>query len=326
MLAACGGDGGSSTVSLKTEQDVTREIVNVIGLRDSAGSGSTSTMARSGVSGSMRARLAGTMAARDVSGPGRAQAKTTPAKENVPCDSGAYVYFEFFNVARSLPLFGVNPPVDYYYYDHDDCRLVSGSESVTTNGYEEYGDNISYSSATAESPRYEYYAYGSGSGRYSFLFEDTSFDETFRLDSQGRGEYRDNGSSRESREIAEFDLAVTFGSFRESVELDAGATGEPLVIVDNYGAGNATIDGPFRYSSEACRGGRLAYTTLQPVTFASDDFGTYVNGGELFIESGSASVTLVFQSDGSALYELSSGGSGIVTRAELSAYEGCQLF
>jgi hypothetical protein len=322
LVAACGGGdgGGSSKVALASEGDVTREITNVVQLVSVSVGPTAVAGPRMGVGKQIQARRTHALAARS--------AKPRPKAETFECSSGSGTADYITNTARSLPLFSANPTVDYEYVDYDNCRDVEGTSSYTDNGYEEWGSNYSYIEApSANTPAYDYYVEGQGSGSYTFVYEDTDLDEKVTYRSKGRGEYRDNGTSYEAREVFDFSYVLQFEGFREELSFGAGDSGNPLVIVDNYSTDTFTIDGPFNYGYvDVCEGGRLVYDTVQPLAYTSDEAGQYINGGQLTLSSGGTDVTLTFQADGDITYSIDGGASGEVTRAELQAEEGCPLF
>lgn len=321
-LSACGGGGGgSNTVSLKSRDDVIREAANLSMLYvDGAGPAAATSGARSiGAKGLM---------ARAVTGRQRGTtAKSVSPKTTQACDSGSYTYDNFYAVARSFPLFGVSPTVDYYLETNDSCKFIDGTYSELYTGRYEEGGNAAYTAGTAESPLYDYYEDGQGSTPYRIVLQDTAYDEKLTATSLGRVEARDTGATFQSREIFGIDLVYVFAGDSLKIGIDTGKAAEPLVFVDNYGTdGSLSIDGPMRYSTSFCDGGALEYDTVTNLTVTSDAMGTYVNGGELVIMSGSASVTLVFEADGDVQYTFGSGDSGLVTRAELANASGDCVF
>lgn len=329
VLVACGGGGGGGvgSVSLKSEQDVIREISNISALYvDGSGAEPAARSARGRETGLKR--LANQGRAKS-SRAGRAKAASVTPKLAVTEDcsgGGDYTYEEFFEAQRSLPLFDVNPVTDYYVETDRDCRYVEGTYSEYYDGRFEFGDNGSY---TGEGPYYEYDVEGSGDTPFRVVFEDTEFDQKETIKTLGRYEGRDDGVTFESREI--FDLDLTFSVEGESVNVGAksGESGNPLVFVDNYnGDGSVSIDGPIRYDTDFCDSGRVDFTTVQNLTFGfSDIYGTFIGGGELIIESGSTSVTLLFQGDGDVTYTFENGETGEATLEEINTNaEECFFF
>ena len=323
LLSACGGDGDSNAVALKTEADVARELTNVYSLYFSSVDNGAGP-ARAGV---------GRMLQQAYLRPARAEGTRAKA-ETFQCDSGSYDHEYNSATARELALFGVSPTVDWYFYDNRDCRYVVETSSDTTDGYEEYGFTASSggststyrASASPEAPAYDYLVQGRNGGWLSYVSVDPDFDQTFTIRSKGRGEYRDDGSSVESREVLAFTYALRVEDFRDEISLSAGESGNPLVIVDNYAGNTFTVDGPFSYHYESfCVGGRLVYDTVQPLAVSSDN-GTYLSGGQLTISSGGATVSLTFQADGDVTYSIEGGATGEVTRAELEVTPGCPAF
>jgi hypothetical protein len=335
LLGACsdgggGGDGGiPSTITLISEQDVIREVANLSMLHGSdqalsADAGATAAGARGMASSAGVRRLLASSSVADRQGV-RAK-RMSPQAETYNCDSGSTTSDSFFAVTRNLPLFDVSPTMDYYTDVDNNCRYVDGAETWTSNGRSEYGDNDSYSAATAESPNYYYVLDGSGSTPYTFFYQDTDFDEKVTVKSLGRSEYRENGTNSEARETIAFDLAYDSGGDGFDLEVAAGKSGDPLIYVDNYGDGTFSVDGPFGYRSTDCRGGNVVYDTVDLMTLGSDEYGLFISGGELVITSGNNAVTLVFQSDGGYQYQFSNGNSGEVTRQESLSGGDCLYF
>ena len=316
LLAACstgGGDDGIDPVSLSTKADVIREIGNVASMR---GEGpmmqpaSTAQARRSGARGFMAPSASGQ--ARGSRGKGYAPA----AEETVPCDSGSMTYEDFIG-ARNYPLFGVTPPsTDYSVYQYRDCVDNTYYPWVeTSDGRVELG----YSDSTAQTPAYYYEVLGSGSTPYVSIAEDKSTGDRYTGRVLGRSESRDTGSVWQSRENLTVGFRSTFGGDIFTMDVDVGDDGNPLVITNDYSVDTLAVDGPISYSSSACEGGRVEFTTLEPMTFGYDDSGMrFVNGGQIVIEAGGRSVTVTFQSDGGASYQFNDGASGTISRDEVS--------
>jgi hypothetical protein len=325
LLGACsdgggGGDGIPSAITLTSEQDIVREVANLSTLH-------ATDEGLSGGAGASRSGVRRLVASSRVADRQAVRAKRmSPQAETYNCDSGTTTSDSFFGVTRNLPLFGVSPTMDYYTDVDNNCRYVDGTQTWTSNGRSEYGDNDSYSATTAESPNYYYMLDGNGSTPAAFYYQDTEFDEKQTFKSLGRTEYRDNGTSAESRESIAFDLTWNFGGDGFGFEIVAGKSGDPLIYVDNYVDGTFSIDGPFGYTSTDCRGGNVVYDTVNLMTLGSDEYGPFISGGELVIASGANSVTLVFQSNGGYQYQFSNGDSGEVTREESLYGDDCLYF
>jgi hypothetical protein len=312
LAAGCGGGGGSDNVALKSGADVAREMQNL------------STLYVDGAPAPRSAGVRGLLA-RSAAGQSRAARAQSLAKVSGACGSGTYTYEDVFAQARSLPLFGASPVLDYTVGIDYDCRYTDGTFSEFYDGNYEYGDNGAYTAGTAEVPYYDYYADGTGSTPYRVVLEDTDFDETLTIRTLGRYEGRDTGTSFQSREVFALDFTYAFSGDSIRLDVEAGDSGDPLIFVDNYdGDGTLSIDGPFSYSSDICDGGNLRYDTVQNLTLGFDEtYGYFPNGGQLRIESGGAGVTLDFQADGDILYTFDSGASGTVTLDQVAAAEAC---
>jgi hypothetical protein len=334
LATACGGGGGggSGAVSLKSEQDVVREIGNISSLYvEGAGSAPAAASADASTRGRETGvkRLASQARAKyDRAARIKAKSVTPKVAVTEDCPSGGnYTYEEFFETQRNLPLFAVTPSMNYLTETDRDCRYVEGTFSEYYDGYFEYGDNGAV--ASGETPYFEYAVDGSGDTPYRIVFEDTEFDQKETLKTLGRYEGRDNGVTYESREIFDFDFIFSVEGESFSIGAKAGESGNPLIFVDNYnGDGSLSIDGPIRYDTDFCDSGRVDFTTVQNLTLGFDDtYGTIIDGGELIIESGGTSVTLVFQSDGGVTYTFENGDTGQATLEELnSSAEPCVFF
>lgn len=305
LMACGGGDDGPGAVTLKSESDVVREVLNLGNLVQPV-----QPAAKSGQAG-------GSKLMQRLAGSNRAKAKSKAA-EVIPCSTGSYTYEFFSQVNRELPLFGTSTTMDYDQYESRNCKYTEGTYSETYNGWEEYGYNYAYSNGTD----YWYDAYGRGSAAYVEKYQDTGESGTFK--SLGRSEGRETATVYESRDALEIDFDFSFEGERFRFSFDLGESGNPLILVEDYAAETVSIDGPLAYTVPGCRGGRIEYTTVQPITFGSDQLGSFVNGGQVVMEAGSAEVTVTAQLNGDLDYQFTGGISGTVTRAELdSAADEC---
>ena len=319
LLAACGsgGGGGGGPVELKSGQDVAREVANLIALNDQSGGMSSKSASASRASVGPR----GTLATRLWRQSRRSSSKVAQTET---CNGGGTYTSEFFaGQQRSLPFFGVTPVMDLYVEDYNNCKYVNGTYSDTQNGHFESADNYAYTGFTPQNPYYDTVAFGRDNSRVTFVSRDTEFNEVVTLGALGRSETRDNGSVYETRDLVQLDFDSSFDGDRFRVSLDFGSGEDYLAIVDSYTAGTLAVDGPFAYSSTDCPGGSLILSTDQAMTFAEDGFGTYVSGGRLTIDAGTASVDLVFSSNGDVAYEFVGGESGTILRSELVDASGC---
>jgi len=321
LLAACsgGGGGGIDPVSLSTKADVIREIGTFEAMQGEEPGAQPASSARARSSGVQR------LMSRNTSPQGRGNRVKgyAPAAETVPCDSGSVTYEDFTGVARNYPLFGVTPPsTDYGVLQYRDCVDNYDYPWVyTSDGRVETGDSAS----TPQTPAYSYEVLGSGSTPYTNTSEDTSTGDRYTAHLLGRTETRDNGAVYQSRENLTAGLRFTFGGDTLRMTVGAGEDGNPLVVTDDYGNGTLAVDGPIHYSSEFCEGGRVEFTTVEPMTFGSDASGSFINGGQIMIEAGSRSVTITFQGDGGASYQFNDGDSGTITRDEMSGGSECLM-
>ena len=322
LLAACssggGGDDGIGPVSLSSKADVVREIGNFAAMQgEEPGASPASTTRTSGAQRLMSRSTSPQARGNRVKG-------YAPAAETVPCDSGTVTYEGFSGAARNYPLFGVTPPsTDYNVLQYRDCVDTYDYPWVyTTDGRVEAGE----SAPTAQTPSYSYEVLGSGSTPYTNITEDKSTGERYTAQVLGRSESRDNGAVYQSRENLTASLRFTFDGDSLSMRVGAGENGNPLVVTEDYSVGTLAVDGPIHYSSDFCAGGRVEFTTLEPLTFGSDESGTFINGGQIVIVAGGSSVTVTFQGDGGATYQFDGGASGTITRYEISGGSGCLLF
>ena len=323
LLAACssggGGDDGIGPVSLSTKADVIREIGTFASMQSGPSEGAAASSARARSGGAQRMMSAS--ASPRPSGR-RGKGYVPAAQETVPCDSGSFTYENFTGAARNYPLFGVTPPsTDYDVLQYRDCVDSYDYPWVyTTDGRVETGD----SAATAQTPAYSYEVLGNGSTPFTDVADDTSTGDRYTAQLLGRAEYRDNGAVWQSRENLTAGLRFTFEGDTLSLNVGAGEDGNPLVVTEDYSVGTLAIDGPIHYSSSFCKGGRVEFTTLEPLTFGSDEYGaSFVNGGQIVIEAGARSVTVTFQSDGGASYQFSDGASGTIMRDEMFGGSEC---
>ncbi len=307
-LTACFDDGGgSSAVSLKSEQDVVREIANVIALQGGAGPISPAAP-----------RATGYRALAERSG---GSGGPKHPRETSLCDAGSVEITEHFDSARPYRLLGVNFATDYLVSEYDDCVFNEPDLTVTETGRFEDGDNSAH--RTGEDPELGYIVAGAGDTGFRVVYEG-GFGSTYTTRFLGRGETRDDATTHESRDAMELDFAVSTNGQTARASIDIGGNDDPLIVhVDFSGAPQTgSIDGPIRYSSDFCEGGRVRYETVTPLTFGEDENGTFINGGELIIEAGRRSVTLVFHENGDIDYEFDNGISGTITRAEQLAGGG----
>lgn len=319
VLSACGGGGGgSSAVTLKTKDDVIREVSNLSSLLSPGSVGAKS--AQPG------ARNLGARRFMELKAGGKASpSKRLKAGTRYDCGTGYYTEEVFSNTSRSLPLFSVSPNMDYDIEIYSSCKDVEGTYSTTQNGTGESGDNWGYAAFTGGSPGYDYLALSN----YSYTEKDTNPDYgyTFTFKGQGRGESRDDGAAYLSRDAISLDITSVFEGDTFKVSLDFGKSGSFLETTDNYGSdGTFEVNGPLAYSSSDCPGGSMTLSTPQAISFGSDVDGDYTTGGQLQIVSGGKTVTLDFQSNGDVDFEIEGGVSGVITRAEQDeSFDECSL-
>jgi hypothetical protein len=309
-LAACGGstdgpsDGGSSgDLPLATKADVLREI----GTLSSAASFFTDTLDEDAILATAKSLRGGVRQGETL----RLKATT----EN--CEAGGTSSVDSGSKSYDFDFFGRTTTVEFERYTDSDCRFTEtfqgGSTRYTYDGVDETGETLA-----GAVPVLEYRAAGSGNGPVSFE-ERTSYSNntvdtytsTYLGDMQKRTE---NGVTSYASALV-FSYRSDENGSRYDVDATMGFDGAPFRASLNAN-GALTLDGSLRYGTSECDGGELAIATTALITQAD---GGYVNGGTVRLSSGTASVTVTFNSDGSASYQFQSGGGGTLTRAEVEA-------
>jgi len=315
-LAACGGGGGGGglgTVSLKTTDDVIREVDNVA-VAQLLADPSLFVPEDGGAPTAYRV-LRGDRTARPGSG------KLTPAAaETVPCPtSGAYTV-EDFTGDFAYVLFGQTLATDSSVTVYDDCREEVEDTRATLNGRVEVAAT-SGTAGTVESPSYFAAVFGSGSTPFRDVLESLSTSQRFTLRVRGRFEGRQAGTLFEARDAVSIDIGASYEGDSISAGLDFGQSDDPLILTEDSGLGVVTVDGPIGYASEFCDDGWVHYTTLQALHY-NGDMGFY-DAGQLLIESGSQGVTVTFLANGDVSYQFANGNSGVIPLADLGTGGGC---
>ena len=316
-LAACGGGGGGGglgTVSLKTTDDVIREVDNVaiaqlLADPDMYGpaSGGGEPMAYRVLRGDRTARPDG-------------QKLSPAAAETVPCTTSGDYTVEDFTGDFVYPLFGQTLASTSSVAVYDDCREEADGTRSTLNGRVEIAAS-SGTAGTAESPNYFAAVFGSGSSSFRDVFESLSTSQRLTLGIRGRFEGREAGALVEARDAVVVSFTASYAGDSVRAGLHLGQDDDPLAVTEDSGLSTVTIDGPLGYSSEFCDDGWVHYTTLVPLHYNSGM--GFFDAGELLIESGSQSVTVTFLGNGDVSYEFANGASGVIPQADLGSGGGC---
>jgi len=317
-LAGCGGGGGGGglgSVSLKTTDDVIREIDNATVAQLLADPGMF--VPEGGGAPTAYRVLQGDRTAR----PG-GQKVSPAAAETVPCTtSGAYTV-EDFTGEFAYELFAQTLASDSSVAVYDDCVEESGDIRSTVNGRVEVA-GTSGTAGTAESPNYFAAVFGSGSTPFRDVLDSLSTSQRFTLRVRGRFEGREAGTLVEARDAVSLDFVASFEGESVSAGLDIGQSDDPLILVEDSSLGTVTIDGPIGYSSEFCDDGWVHYTTLEALHY-NGEMGFY-DAGQLLIESGGQGVTVTFLGNGDVSYQFANGNSGVIPQADLGSGGGCMV-
>jgi hypothetical protein len=315
-VGGCGDDEATTLLAppatiLSSKADVQRELGNFGAATITSGS-DTGTFAarRSAAYGKRRALLSPAQFGarpRTTASPKAAQTTNCATTGTETVDSGTKV--------RHFAFFGVERMVGWVLSVSDNCSetFANGDGTTTTfasDGAEEDGQS---------SDQYYYAVLGSGNTPLTLALteKNASGVTTGQLVSSTLGS------------IEEFDSSVADVRIRASIDLSETAEGQTLTGSFVVGDGSpmrltttsdniVTIDGPLSYetSAPACPGGSEEFATLEPIPLDSND---YPVGGVLRITSGSSSVTVTFNADGSAALAFSNGTSASMTAAEVRA-------
>lgn len=306
-LVACGEDGVTAAVPLKSEADIAREIANVVVLQGGGQALEPTPLATVPANG----KAAGAW-------PEPAFPMGPRSVETTQCDSGSFTFETLTERTRHLPLFDVDGIFGIDITHARACRFDYGYVVTTEDGRSETGATPDDG---MEGAHYYYAVAGTALAPHVIRYD--FFDgSTVTRRRQGRHENRLD-TCCEFREVLETDFVVARNGETQRFSVDTGEQGNPLTLSYAFQPLQLTIDGPVRYSSSFCEGGRLEYDTLEALTFDRDDAGAFVNGGVLAITAGDRSVTLTFLANGDVNYLFADGTSGTIARGGLPGPRRC---
>ncbi|MDB5970275.1 MAG: hypothetical protein JWQ90_2725 [Hydrocarboniphaga sp.] len=319
LLAACGGGSVSGTgsdddgsVPLSSESDVLREVsllsgaVSAINTLSSAigGSGFAATSASS-QPGLMRV-------------PASKAQSTEAAVADSPCTDGGTDTQTSGTKTHSFIYFGNLPaPVAYQVDTFTACKRTQtdastgASYQVTLDGVAEAGGTL----VAVSGADYRYLIAGTGSTPLQAAIATGPALLTLKV--LGTEEFKSTDSRVTVGGVLTLDYTASAGSTNSSGEIDLGTGSTPFYVGSSQTAPATSLDGPYAYHTTKCDGGSATAATTADLTSASDDQGSYINGGTLKLSTTSAAVTVVFNNDGSASYTFQSGSSGTLSRDEL---------
>lgn len=306
-LAACGGGGDHSerSVSLSSKDDVLRELGNLSAFVDFSGISTDSMTAAASAASTPKARFVGSAlkTLRLASANPGLSAKAVTVHD---CDSGSYSE-ETLTGTYTFALFDSTPrTVSIYREDNNHC--VYDYEDGYRRIYDGHYESGGYTPDTGD--HYSYLRFGTGSSVYRYREEwsgDSDYPSTEEL--QGLLERRAGDSDAEVR-ADDFRDHYTEPGYSADIILGDGELMKFLTADTGLRA-----DGSIYYSTSACRGGTLRYTTTTPISVPQD--GTAQ--GVLKMESGNESATITLNADGSATVQFAGGSSLTLSSDEVLA-------
>jgi hypothetical protein len=311
-LAACGGGGGDSgpddgSVPLSSESDVLRELSLL----------SSAVNAIDTVSGAVGdSSFAASAAAQSGAA---SKALVIPAADSgSPCDSGsdtrtggAKTYsFTYFSSPAA--------PVAYQVNTFAACKRSQSSD--TGASYQVTLDGVAEAGATPVAvggADYRYLIAGTGSTPLQAVIDGGGVKLTLKIAGTEQAKSTDSLATIGSIITIDYSGNLLGGTISGNLALGSGST--PFYIGTSKVSTAYSLDGPYAYHTNKCDGGTATADTTTDLTTASDDAGSYINGGTLKLSTTSAAVTVVFNGDGSASYTFQNGSSGTLTRDELDA-------
>ncbi|EIT68181.1 MULTISPECIES: hypothetical protein [Hydrocarboniphaga] len=208
----------------------------------------------------------------------------------------------------------VSASTDYDQFVYSNCVETYDSTTLTTNGFSETGETPTAMSGY-------YYAYdraGQGSTPLTWRYvEETGNKTTTDITQRALGliEYRNasNGSSTSYKQLGSFEGQGTIDGEDGSVVIDYGRGNTPITYTET--AAGESVDGDYAYSSAGCEGAEINIATLTPIAFGT----TYATpvAGKIKLTSDAHSVTITFQSNGSATLQFGNGDSATLTQSEI---------
>lgn len=233
-----------------------------------------------------------------------------------PCELGGTRTTDSDSRTRAFAYFAVSDTVGVSTEMNAGCAEndVGGSGTYTTvEGYFEQGD-------TAINPAgetYSYERYGIEGGRYAERRLDPAAPDDFDYrDVSGLTEYFLPVTATETRSVRESRYEVRDGTDYRAGAIVQGEDGDPFVTRFEPASGALSFEGPYRYATQSCAGGRVRIATVEAVTL---DATNYPDGGALDFSNGTSTVHVTFNLDGGASYQFEGGTSGTLTREEVVA-------
>ena len=330
-LSACGGGGGgdssinssgsgssSDAVPLATAADVQRELGNigVVGklARSSGFTAQVSTSAAGSASG-LGGATAATQAQHALAAPGALR----PQAASQNCSGGGSASGTSGNASHSFAYFDVTETVSYASVDFSSCveaqtNSDGSTSTVTLNNHGEAGNTTT----AGDGSQYAYTIFGSGSTPLSVQDVETDANGNVTLNTVdkllGTLEAYATSTDDEARTLLHDDHSESRSTGSYVATIDLGKDTTPFDLITATDASTESLTGRYTYSSSLCSGGAVDLTT--PATVANDSNG-YPVGGSLKFASGSASVAVIFNSDGSASLQFSTGATDSLTADEV---------
>ncbi|WP_428311203.1 hypothetical protein [Hydrocarboniphaga sp.] len=317
-LSACGGGGGGGdsgspddgSVPLSSEADVLREVSllsSAVGALDTLSGAIDGSSAFAAASASPRALATQAMSA-------------AAATSDSPCTDGGTDTQSSGTKTRSFAYFGnLSGSVAYQLHAFAACKRTRTDDSsgvsyqATLDGAAEVGSTLQ----AIEGADYRYLIAGSGGTPLQATVTTGSAGAQVVLKATGTEESQSTDSLRTVGSIISLDYTVSALGLTSSGEVDLGSGSTPFYVATSKTSSAYSLDGPYAYHTSKCDGGSATADTTATLTTASDDAGSYINGGTLKLSTSSAAVTVVFNNDGSASYQFQGGSNGTLTRAEL---------
>eukprot|EP00456_Euglypha_rotunda_P009426 TRINITY_DN12113_c0_g1_i27.p2 TRINITY_DN12113_c0_g1~~TRINITY_DN12113_c0_g1_i27.p2 ORF type:complete len:220 (+),score=50.32 TRINITY_DN12113_c0_g1_i27:364-1023(+) len=133
--------------------------------------------------------------------------------------------------------------------------------------------------------------------------------------SLGLIEYKNssNGSSNSYKQLGSFEAQGVIDGEDGSFVIDYGRGSTPITYTDS--TAGESVDGDYAYSSAGCKGAEMNIATLTPIAFGN----TYATPvvGRIKLTSEGNSVTVTFQSNGSATLQFGNGDSATLSQQEI---------
>jgi hypothetical protein len=324
-LVACGGGGGGSSddpgsgddgsVPLSTESDVLREVSLL-----SAAVGALDTLSGAVDGSSFGAASASTAPAARPSALAPKALSDAAATGDSPCTDGGSDTQASGTKTRSFAYFAnLSGSVAYQAHAFTACKRSHTDDSsgvsyqVTLDGAAEVGSTLQ----AIEGADYRYLIAGSGSTPLQATVTTGAAGAQVLLKVAGTEEAKSTDTLLTVGSIVTLQYTASALGQSSNGEVDLGSGSTPFYVASSKTSTAYSLDGPYAYHTSKCDGGSATADTTVDLTTASDDAGSYINGGTLKLSTSAAAVTVVFNNDGSASYQFQGGSSGTLTRAEL---------